>query len=895
MFQKCSGHSGSRRSAPIWALVITSATLFALSGCGGGSKPISVAISASAKTVDPTDSTTLTATVTNDKNAAGVTWSVSGGGSLSNQSTTSATYTAPAASSAALTVTVTATSVAKSSDSSNITLTVPAALALATTSTNLAGQVGTTYSVQLQASGGIPPYKNWALAANSGPLPTCITLSSAGLLTGPTAPTASCSGTFGNLIFTFSDSGTPTALQGTTQPLSLTIAAAPTIAFPAPGPSVPGAATYGAEYSGSVAATGGAGGLTYTLNGSLPAGLNLGKTSGTITGTPTAVGSSNFTVTASDSYGDSATSPTYSIAVTYPALAIAPAAGSLPGGTVGTAYAGQTLTASGGSGSGYTWTITGLPADGLDYTANGSTVAITGTPTTAETVTFTASVADSAANTAGPVTYTIAVANAGSGGSQIQGTYACLIQGFIDSSGDRFATLTSFQADGKGNVTGGVFDTNSRAYTENSGTLTGTYSVGSDGNGTASITTTSTVSGQSETSTFTWAIGITGSATPTAQFSIVEADDAGSSPSGRHSTGNCYLTTPSAFAVNTINGSSFAWGADGEDNTGADKASLGQIVFAASGLTVTGGASDTATAGTSTTTSSTITGGSFTQPDSTYGRLTLSINATKNGTSVTNGLAVYLIDANRGLVLQTDPIGSGSGSLIAGEVRRQQQTSYSGANLKNGFVFYTQALGSTGYYSIIYQGTGDGAGNLTIAQSYMNENGAYSAKENVGTVAVTFDSTVPGRATINGGSGTIILYMFDNNNTFEMSLGTGTYPVERGRIEPQTQTTFTDAALAGTYMMTEMAPLEENALDRNGELTVGSDGSLTGQFTDGGQGDYNFDQSMTATYAWDTTATGTGTFLAPTPANWSCAVINSTRFVCLDQTATPPAMRIFQQ
>ena len=56
--------------------------LIPLAGCGGGSKPVSVAVAAAASNVDGGDTTTLTATVTNDKNSGGVTWSVSGGGTL---------------------------------------------------------------------------------------------------------------------------------------------------------------------------------------------------------------------------------------------------------------------------------------------------------------------------------------------------------------------------------------------------------------------------------------------------------------------------------------------------------------------------------------------------------------------------------------------------------------------------------------------------------------------------------------------------------------------------------------------------------------------------------------------------------------------------------------------
>jgi len=900
-------HAESRRSVRFWKSTIALGAIFFMGGCGGSSKPVSVTVKASAATVDGTDTATLTATVVNDKNSAGVTWSVSGGGALSNQTKTTATYTAPAASSSALTVTVTATSVATTTESAKATITVPAAPTLSTTNANLAGQVGSAYSVQLQGSGGIPPYVNWALSTSgaaspnpdpvNGVLPPCVTLSSAGLLSSATPPPASCAGTYPNLVFTFSDSGTPTPLTATTAPMTITIAAAPTITFPAPSAAVPGPATFGKAYSGSVAASGGSGTLSYTLTGALPGGLSLGKSTGAITGTPTAVGTFPFTVSASDAFGDSATSSAYSIVVSYAPVAITPASGSLPGGTAGTAYSDQTLTASGGSGTGYVWTVTGLPADGLDYAASGDTITISGTPTDAETVSFSVSVTDSALNGGGPNNYSIVVANASSGGSVLQGTYACLIRGFVDSSGDRFATLVSFQADGQGNLSKGAFDSNSAAYAPASGTLTGTYSVGTDGNGTATIATTST----SGTSTIAWALSVASSTTPAEQFSLVESDDAGAEPTGQHGMGNCYLSPPAAFAASTLSGNNFVFGADGEGTGNVDKSSVGRISFAASGLTVTGGAIDTAKAGNSTLSSATITGGSFTAPDSTTGRFTMTLEGLKSGNSVTWDFAGYVQGANHLLILRTDPIGPGD--LGSGEAYKQQESSYSGANLKGGLIFYTQALefdttgstGPTGYYSIIYAGSGDGTGNLTIAQSYMSENGTYTAGGTTGTVAVTFDSTIPGHATIGVQSGTIDLYFFDTDSAFEMSLGGGENPVESGRMEPQTQSAFTDAALAGTYMMTEIAPLEVNALDQNGELTVGSDGSLQGQFTSGGEGTYNFDQSFSATYAWDTTATGTGTFLAASPASWSCAVISSTRFVCVDQTAQPPAMRIFQQ
>jgi hypothetical protein len=115
MFRKSLALSGLKTSAVVCLLFVTMIAVFSLSGCGGSSKPVSVAVAASSTTVDATDAVTLTATVANDKSPGGVTWAVSGGGTLSNQTTAGATFTAPAASNSALTVTVTATSVADTS------------------------------------------------------------------------------------------------------------------------------------------------------------------------------------------------------------------------------------------------------------------------------------------------------------------------------------------------------------------------------------------------------------------------------------------------------------------------------------------------------------------------------------------------------------------------------------------------------------------------------------------------------------------------------------------------------------------------------------------------------------------------------------------------------------
>ena len=388
----------ARRSASFCFSSLLSAffltLLFSLSGCGGSSKPISVTITKPASTsIDPGGSVTLTASVANDSTNAGVTWTMTGTGctgsacgALSNSTSTSATYTAPGTVTTAFTVTITATSKTTTTQTATITLNIPANPAITTALGALtAGQVGSAYSVTVAISGGVSPY-TWTVT--QGNLPAGLTLgASTGTISG--IPTGSGSSTF---TLKVTDSGSP-ALTASGQ-FSIAIAAAPAIVFST---SSLANATYNVAYSANVVATGGAGTLTYKVTtGSLPTGLTMAST-GAISGTPTAGGTFNFTVTASDAYGDS-NSQAYSIQVVYPQLVVA--AVTLPTGYAGSLYTPTTLTATGGNGGPYTWSWaaasgSSLPA-GLSLASAG---VISGTPTTAGSYSVVVTAKDSASNT----------------------------------------------------------------------------------------------------------------------------------------------------------------------------------------------------------------------------------------------------------------------------------------------------------------------------------------------------------------------------------------------------------------------------------------------------------------------------------------------------------------
>ncbi|MHB8800639.1 MAG: putative Ig domain-containing protein [Thermoanaerobaculia bacterium] len=242
----------------------------------------------------------------------------------------------------------------------------PASLANAT--------AGAAYGpVTLTQTGGVGTV---TYAVTTGALPSGITLTTAGVLSG----TPTVTGTF-NITVTATDANGCTGTRAYTLVVECPVITVTPATFPG--------GTTGIAYSQSVGSAGGLGTVTYAVTtGALPTGLVLDGASGAITGTPTAAGTYNFTVTATDANGCTG-SQAYTVVIVCPTIAVGPVA--LTNGTVGTAY-GQTVLAAGGGGA-YLYAVTAgtLPA-GLAL--DGASGAITGTPTTADLYAFTITATD---------------------------------------------------------------------------------------------------------------------------------------------------------------------------------------------------------------------------------------------------------------------------------------------------------------------------------------------------------------------------------------------------------------------------------------------------------------------------------------------------------------------
>ncbi|XUW99840.1 MAG: putative Ig domain-containing protein [Dehalogenimonas sp.] len=148
----------------------------------------------------------------------------------------------------------------------------------------------------------------------------------------------------------------------------------------------------GVPYTATLAAMGGQTPYTWTITGTLPAGLTLNPATGAISGTPTTAGDVTFSAKVEDSFAIKKTAEksfTVSIAA---ADTIQIVNTSLPDSTAGSAYT-ATLTALGGTAP-LTWAVTvgTLPA-GLSLAP--VTGVISGTPTGAGDTTITVTVTDS--------------------------------------------------------------------------------------------------------------------------------------------------------------------------------------------------------------------------------------------------------------------------------------------------------------------------------------------------------------------------------------------------------------------------------------------------------------------------------------------------------------------
>ena len=219
----------------------------------------------------------------------------------------------------------------------------------------------------------------------------------------------------------------------------------------------------------------------------------------------------------------------------------------------------------------------------------------------------------------------------------LNGSFAFLLSGSASGGTGVIATAGSFSADGNGKLTTGVLDQNANGSPATNVTFSnGSYSVGSNGRGMATFSTT-------PSRTFVFYLSATGSA-------VVQETDSSIAADGlfiqQQSTAFSFASIQGSYALQT---------------TGLSAASLqtisGQVSANGTGA-ISSGTIDINTAG---TTTSEAASGAYSLPAS-NGRATLTLNPSSDN----RNFAVYVVNSTQIFVIGTD-----TGRVAAGTLLRQ--------------------------------------------------------------------------------------------------------------------------------------------------------------------------------------------------------------------------------
>ena len=523
------------------------------------------------------------------------------------------------------------------------------------------------------------------------------------------------------------------------------------------------AAVINVAYSATLTSTGGQGPFIWALaSGTLPAGLTISR-GGVISGTPTTLGSTTFKVSVTDSQTPTAADDiaTKTIAVNQP---VSITTSSLTAGVVTIPYT-ASLTASGGVPP-YTWSITSgsLPA-GLTLSSSGF---ISGTPTTQETQSFTVQVTDSQ-TVPGTASANLSLTINGPTG-RLNGNYAFSFFGY--QNGAQVLQAGSFTADGAGNITNGLMDSNGISGVHTSLSFTGTYALDSTNIGPMTLTIPAL-------GTFTYQLAVPASGT----IRFIQNGTAGNQGSGviRKNSSTTAITLSQLAGF-------WSFGATGSDAAAARYASAGTFQASSTGawsnIEIDANDNGSTSHGTAFT-------GAFSAIDAVTGRGTATLTAT--GGATTN-YSFYPVSTSEIIMLSTDPVSSAA-PLQLFSLASRPIDNYTNATLNTTTVAALQGVGSANgsaaAYGLLGFVTFDGAGNLTVSTDE-NLGGTLSTHTYTGTYSIASN----GRTLLTGfGSSSIVFYL-SSAIAFTLDYDAA---VTAGTIVPHSQSTFNNSTFSGSY------------------------------------------------------------------------------------------------
>lgn len=406
-------------------------------------------------------------------------------------------------------------------------------------------------------------------------------------------------------------------------------------------------------------------------------------------------------------------------------------------------------------------------------------------------------------------------------GQNKQGTSALFISGV-------------FTANGKGNITGGVEDISSNLGITSNQSITGTYTIGSDGRGTMTVHANATQD-------FAFVVQ-TGN-----QGQIIWFDNAATG------SGTFYQQT----STSALTSGSYAFFWDGIDANGGTLTRVG--AFSLSSGTISNGLSDLDDDG---NVLQQTAGGSMSGPDSS-GRGTAKISfPASGGTTLT--YAYDIVSSSRVLLMEIDGHGATVGEadlqksgLTAASITGDYVFSV-GGDSSSGALAEAGEFNSNGVSTFTGESTINNAGTGTIGQAM---DGSYAIADTVNGVTVNGRGT----ATLNGVGG-FVFYIVSPSEIFLMENDGSA--VASGEMLAQLAPPYSTASLTGNYGF-QFSGIDAGGveIDASGQFDSGGSGAISS-----GTLDLNDEDAVTepffssntlsgASYTVDSTTVGRGTIL----------------------------------
>ncbi|MGH9353270.1 MAG: hypothetical protein ACRD2G_14105, partial [Terriglobia bacterium] len=442
-----------------------------------------------------------------------------------------------------------------------------------------------------------------------------------------------------------------------------------------------------------------------------------------------------------------------------------------------------------------------------------------------------ASVADTSKTAS--ATVTIAVSNA-----SLSGPYAFSFSGEAAGGGLESAA-GSFVADGQGNLSAGAEDLNTPTAVLADLPFTGTYSVGADSRGTATITDSQ--------GTFTFKFVVVSN-----QHGLLTEFDGTATVAG---TLDRQDTT--AFSSSALQGG-YVFGFTGRDTAGNPVASAGQFTADGSGG-IKSGVEDINDNG-AVAASQQFTG---TYNVASSGRGTASLSS-PGGTS---NYAFYVVSAN-----QVDYVETNASPAVGGIAFRQQTATFSNSSFSGNYFFYFashllagQKGGSNGLPAVAAGVlAADGSGNIsgkedeilgTIGYIGNPLTGQYTVAQN-GRATADLTMTIVGGVKVNF---TVTFYMVSPSTAIILETLPSSSPVMLGSVLAQQGSPFSNGSVNGRYgfalqgaqyrLLGPESDVGQVTADGNGNLAATEDVDQAGQLTSG--------VKSTGTYSLDASGHGT--------------------------------------